>query len=181
MLKDYLKDNDVFNAIESIKTYPFLEGGVDSDGAQELENLLHLEHGRKPLFDVVEDFTVVEIAQMIVKKYDERWTRLIQREIELDNVNNRHEISETVDRTEEKLSDSSRKDKTASFDSEVLVDESGQSTDGSEDTTGNTTRTYTDEHIDAIRSFNMLNVSARDTIMNQVVTDVADFLTLSIY
>lgn len=176
-LNDYLDGYSIFDDIHTIKAYPFL-----IDNIQEVENLLVLEHGRKPLFDVVNDFSMIEVADMIVRKYDERWEALIRRNDELaGNVNKRREVTESVDTTEEKLTGGSSKDSVASFDSANLVDESGKTSEGNEDTAGTKTRTYTDEEIDAKKSYDLLNVQTKDTIINEVVSDVADFLTLSIY
>lgn len=173
-LNDYLKEGNIFDDISGVEPYPFINSGP-------MQNILRLHYGRRVLFSGLESFTKKEVADMIVEIYGERWERLIQRQHILDNANDRREVEESVDRSEDTTSEAKSTDKVASWDSDVLADESGRNTTGNEGVTGNKTRTYTDEKIDVKKSFDLLNVKSRDTIINLVVKDVAYFLTLSIY
>lgn len=174
-LNDYLKDGNIFDEIAGVNPYPFVVNPVS------MQNILRLHYGKRVLFSELDSFTKQEVAGMIVEVYGERWERLVQRQLVLDNANDRREVTESIERSEDTTSEANSTDKVASWDTEVLSDESGRNTTGNEGVTGSTTRTYIDEKVDVRKSFDLLNVKSRDTIINLVVKDVADFLTLSIY
>lgn len=177
LLSDYLKDNDVFSAINSIETFPFI--GTDADV---LNTLVTVEYGNKTMVTSLSNLDVETVAKLIVKKYSTRWQSLIKREALLsDNVNDRREVTETVEGTEDRNTTSEGTDKTAAFDSDSLIDSGGNSSTGSDAITNNKTRTMTDEQINVKSSFDLLNVKAKDTIIQSVMSDVSSFLTLSVY
>lgn len=175
-LSQYINEFPIFETMAAFPDYPF-----PVDDAGDWDILLSIEHGQKAMFENLLKLQADTVATVVFKKFIGRWNALLEREALLDNVNNRVERTEIINKTEDTSSESSGVSKVSAYDSDVMVDNEGSSNDSSNSMTGESVKTIVDEKIDVKNSFKMLNVDVRDTIMSSVVSDVASFLTLSIY
>ena len=156
---------------------------LDEVHAPEVYNTaLVLDYGQRKVFDPMVDVDFTTLTRMIYMKHRERWLGLVERELlSSGNQNKRREVTETISSTEDRVSESTDINKVSGFNSPTMIDNDGSTSTGSDGLIGEVTKTLVDEQIDVKNTYDMLTISARDSIMESVVSDVSSFLTLSIY
>lgn len=176
LLNEYLKTGSIFSEIKKVNDFEFI--GMDADV---LDQLLAIEYGKRVMVESITNVPMSTVAKLIVKKTEVRWSSLIERELLLANVNNRREVTETIDGSEDRAMTNENVDKVAAYDSDDLIDSGGNSSNSNDESTSNRVRTMTDEMVDVKSSFELLNIKSKDTIIGAVIADVSSFLTLTIY
>ena len=175
-LKEFLAGDSLFSAIVTADPFPFI---VDNEAVLDL--MLIINYGNRQVFEPFEGNDINSIATMLILNFEQTWDSYVQMGVILENPNDRREVTETIDRTEERLNSNDSTDKVSAFNSNTMVDDKGSSTSGTDDLTGLTTRTLTDEQINVTTMFNRLSSTTRNSIVKSVLDDIAGYLTLSIY
>lgn len=180
-LSEFIAGKEFFQELQAIS------GGelsfLDEVHAPEVYNTaLVLDYGQRKVFDPMVDVDFTTLTRMIYMKHRERWLGLVERELlSSGNQNKRREVTETISSTEDRVSESTGINKVSGFNSPTMIDNDGSTSTGSDGLIGEVTKTLVDEQIDVKNTYDMLTISARDSIMESVVSDVSSFLTLSIY
>jgi hypothetical protein len=175
-LKEFINGASLFSAIQTVNFFPFFEGNENI-----LDLMLVTNYGNKQVFEPFEVNDINSIATMLVLNFKSSWESYVKMGVLLENPNDRREVTETIDRTEERLNSNDSIDKVSAFNSNTMIDDKGSSVSGTDDLTGLTTRTLTDEQINVTTMFNRLSSTTRNSIVTSVLDDIAGYLTLSIY
>ena len=176
-LFDWLGDSALFSEIDTIKPYPFI--GVD---AAYLDRMFLLFYGERELFAKLETLTAADAAKMLVMNYGDKWDLLIAQGIlAAGGFSDSRELLETVNNTEARTNTRADVNTVSAFNTDDLLANDGANSDGTDDLLGETIRAVTETNIDSKSAYDMLSLSARDSIIKTVLHDVADYLTLSIY
>lgn len=147
----------------------------------EMDFMLVTGYGQREMFTSIIGANKNQVCDALAAKYGERWEALIRRQVQLQNVNTRRELTETKDREQDTTRTGSSVDKVSAFNSPDLVDNAGNTNDETGGLTEKETRTLIDEKIDVKSALSLLYIPVQDTIISTVVSDVSSFLTLSTY
>jgi len=175
-LSAYLNDNELFNAIEAIEPFPFLVGEADNYSL-----IASMNYGQRKVLDVYSEKNVSEIAKYMVLMFKPKWELYLEMEelkFNLDEVKN---IDETIADTEARNSSKNDTNKTASFNETELIDEGGMESISNDDVNRDKTRLLTETKISPIVKYRMLQETSKTSILERVIKDVVQELTLPIY
>lgn len=176
-LADYLiGKTSLFTAINDVEAFPFIAGD-----AENLDLILKINYGQRTLFSPYSDMTMNNLASLLVTQYGETWRDYVKIEALKENVNDRREVSETINENEDRLSEREDVNKVASFNSAELVVNDGSTSNNTDTNTGEKVRTLTDESISPQASYALLSNMARASILKNVMQDISKALTLAIY
>lgn len=176
-LAEFIAINGFFTHVELLKPLPFLGDGQ----TQVMDRLLTLGYGDRLVYSKLITFTANEVAELIVKNYSHKWDGLV----ELSSVNvlasNSRTVTETVNNNEIRNNNRDDKNLVSAYNDVTMVVNDGLISNSNDDLTGTKTRTMNDETINIRNAYNNLSLHDKNNIMNVVLKDVADFITLSIY
>lgn len=176
-LHEFMTQGGIFNHIQTIKPLPFL-----GDGQNEvMDRLLVLEYGERSVFIKMIPFSMVQIAEMIVKQSGDKWDDIISLNAVNKNATNTRTITETTTNNETRNNTRDDKNLISAYNDDTLIVNDGLTSIGADDLTGTETRTMTDETINLKNAYNNLSLADKNNIMNTVLKDVANFITLEIY
>lgn len=175
-LNQWLNGDGIFEAMNSIRILPFLE-----DDLTELDQLLVMYHGERTLFKPVETVSVQVMAKMLLTQLVDRWFLYVKQAALLDTVNNKTVLTETVQDNQTRINVREDVNKISAFNSTELITNDGSDSEGSDEFTGSKTRTLTNEQINARNDYELLSTGSKRSILNAVVLDVSEALTLNIY
>ena len=179
-LKQYLGTENIFNIIKSLYSFPFLEG----DGkTEDLNNMLLINYGSRAVFSGFIDITVDDVAKHLISVYNDKWDKLITSAAGITNLaaNSSRKIKGTVSEKGTGNTQSDTENKVAAFNSDTLVTDGGTSNTSDNTTTKDTDRESTDETFNLKSLFENLPLVGRTNIINIVLKDVSNYLTVSIY
>ncbi len=178
LLKEYLEGVNIFDLIDQIEWLPI-------GSPVQLTNLdlkLKLFHGNKTLFETFESLEPELVASLLNMEFNDKWVKLATFLVsQTDNLNPRTELTETIIDGETRTSSNNVLGKVSAYNSDALIVNDGSDTTGLDVSDGESVRTLTDTQIDLANNFNMLNVVHQNSILQTVMQDVSNYLTLSIY
>ena len=179
-LKQYLGTQNIFEIIKSLYTLPFIEG---KGKTEDLNNMLLINYGQRGLFSGFKDITVANSAKYIITIYADKWDKLIISAAGITNLaaNNSRKIKGTVSEMGKGNTKSETENKVSAFNSDTLVTDGGASSTSDNTTTRDTDRESTDETFNLKSLFDNLPLVERTNIINIVLKDVSNYLTVSIY
>ena len=178
-LRQFLKDSNIFTEIKSVEDFPFLDG----DSPLNLNSMLKISYGNKRVFSGFADETVSAVAKYIVLTYSDKWNKLI---IAADNKLNlaatsTKVISDTSNSSGTKTTDGDSTRKVSAFNSDELIPDYSDVKTGV-DTDSNNKQVDRKEEILSLKNlFDNLPLLERTNIINIVLKDVSDYLTVAIY
>ncbi len=178
-LGDYLEGVSIFGLMDSINPLPFVTGTQYQIANLDLR--LKVLYGDRPLFSSFENLEPEIVANLLVLDFSEKWEKLIGVLAQTDNVNPRREITETITSGETRTNTSNTLGKVSGFNSDDLLINDGTEVEGLDVSDGERIRTLTDAQINLEQSFKLLNVVDKNSILQTVMADVSNYLTLSIY
>jgi hypothetical protein len=176
-LSEFMVEGGLFSAIESINPLPFL-----GDGQNEvMDRLLIIQYGDRSIYSKVTPLTLPQIAEMVVMLNVDNWNDIIL----LGDINKSAKsvrtITETTINDENRINTRDDKNVVSAFNADDLIVNDGTLTNGTDNLNGTETRTMTDELTDLTTAYKHLSLSQKNNIMNVVLKDIADFITLNIY
>lgn len=178
-LKEYLEGVSIFELMDDLVPFPFVSGS--SYQVADLDLRLKLLHGDKPLFSSFEELEPEMVANLLVLDFSEKWEKLVEVLAQAGNVNPRREVTETITSGETRTNTSNTLGKVSGFNSDALLTNDGTDVEALDVSDGERIRTLTDSQINLQSTFNMLNVIDQNSILQTVMKDVSNYLTLSIY
>ena len=177
-LNEFLTEN-IFELINDA-------GGLDfipPENMGTMGSLLRFKYGSKPIDISVANVTMPELADMVVMLYKQLWiieTGLYDVLVE-GSGGQVITVTESSDKVSERLTAGSSTDKVSGFNSDVLLDDSGNEQSGNEDLTESGNRLITTITNNPTEAFKLLDSHVKNSIIGQIVDDVGSFLTLKIY
>ena len=178
-LRSYLADTNIFDSIKAIENFPFLEG----ESSDDLNMMLKINYGQKIMFSGVADLSVADAAKYIVKNYSDSWNKLL---VALDSdfniaANVVKVTSGKGNSSGTKTDDRNSKHNVAAFNSDELLPDSGDTENNVETSSNETTNTGKEENLSLKSLFDNLPLIERTNIINIVLKDVSNYLTISVY
>lgn len=178
-LRGYLTGGSIFTAIQTANNFPFFVG----NDAADLDYMLMLNYGQRLVFSAFIDVPVNTVAKHIVKLYGDKWNGLIKFNENGANIGAVSSIKTTGKQktTGVKTDNTDVTNKVSAFNSDELLVDTGSTTVGDENTTQDVDRDSLVETFNIQTAFNNLPLAEKTNIINVVLKDVANYLTVSAY
>lgn len=153
---------------------------IDSD---RMTSIFLLRYGDRNVNHAIMPLTPYQIADLLTFEFSEKWEILLTEFWVGFNLGARQvtKVTETITKTENRLTDKDDLNKVSGFDSDELITDNGLNSKTKDDLTGTETKTTTNEIIDMETAFNNLSMQTQNSIIETVLNDVKSFITLSIY
>jgi len=156
---------------------------IEPEKVDTMNNLLMVNYGERVLYEKFELITVPEISDMIALVHSVHWQDLIT--LKASEVNpvfsSSNTVTETVTETGNTINTNENVNKVSAMNDDELTVNDGSSSNLNENKQGERTRILTDNKTDFNNVYNNLSLSAKNNIINIVIKDIVDFLTLTIY
>lgn len=177
-LADYLADKKLWDSINKIKQFPFLEGNLLSV----MESSLKVQYGKRLMFSTLADMDIDMVAQQLVIMYGDKWTILTTGNTDMP-LSGDYVIKKdgTANKNTTRDTDSDSQHKTVAYNESDLTTESGD-TSSNKDVTGEKADNASSEAKVSYTSYfkNLQNVD-RLNIISLILRDAAKLLTISVY
>lgn len=176
-LDQFLENESIFTRIQALSPYPFF----DTMQALDMDAHLTIKYGERIVFNKIIGFDLDTLARLIIGVNGDKWENLI--------LANSLDILNGVERTVNENNSSNvintgantRTHKISSFNDPALIEDSADvdSNTGTVDNTG--TRLLTEKTKSMQTAFNNLQLQSKLNIIETVIKDVSNYLTLDIY
>ena len=178
LLKDLLLVGSLFTAIENSVAVIPTEYTVEM-----LDDVLLIEYGERTLYSPIANMPLDKIGFYVGSRFSNKWHNLVLLHESITDVTDLNGTLETETVTESENRNNVRDDlnKISAYNSTELIDNDGMNSTSNESVTGETVRTLKNGSNDINEKFNNLSSIEKNNIMNTVVKDVVNLLTLSIY
>lgn len=179
-LTKYLGTSNIFDIIKGIYSFPFLEPAGQT---VTMDQMLRVNYGSRAVFSGFIDITVDDVAKHLISIYKDKWDKAIIAAANINNLaaNSSRKIKGTVSEMGTGNTQSDTENKVAAFNSDTLVTDGGTSNTSDNTTTRDTDRESTDETFNLKSLLENLPLVERTNIINIVLKDVSNYLTVSIY
>lgn len=166
----------IFTELKKLNSYLVMN-------SERLTNLFLVKYSQCIVNPSIIPLTPYQIADLLTFEFSKKWEILLTEFWVGFNLGARqvNKVTETITRKENRLTDKDDLNKVSGFDSEVLITDNGLSSKTKDDLTGTETKTTTNEIIDMETAFNNLSMQMQNSIIETVLNDVKNFITLSIY
>lgn len=177
-LNEYLGKGNLISLLV-VSGVDFLQG----KDAVTLNSLMLVNYGERELYSKFELLELQEISDMVALIHSQHWQDLIAlKASEINPIYSQtNTLTETVTETGNTTNTSEKLNKVSASNSDVLITNDGDSANQNENKQGETVRTLTDHKMNVANAYNNLSLSAKNNIINIVIKDIVDFLTLTIY
>lgn len=156
---------------------------IDPLKTETMNKILLVNYGERVLYEKFELITVPEISDMIALVHSVHWQDLIA--LKASEVNpvfsSSNTVTETVTETGNTINTNENVNKVSAYNDDELMVNDGSTNNLNENKQGERIRTLTDNKTDFNNVYNNLSLSAKNNIINIVIKDIVDFLTLTIY
>lgn len=176
-LVEFLYQGDLLNKVNDYKPLPFLFGNQ----SRVMEQLLTIRYGNRVMFDEMVLIPIADVAQMVVMLNGDKWDSIILLSSKDQTTKTERVITETTENVENRNNTRDNKNLISAYNDDVLIVNDGDLSNGTDELNGTQTRTLTDSTTDLKNAYNNLSLSDKNNIMNVVLKDIADLLTLNIY
>ena len=166
----------IFTELKKLNTNAMMD-------SEKLHNLFMVRYGDRNVNPSIINLTPFQIADLLTFEYGKKW-EILSTEIWAGfnlGAKQVNKVTETITKTENRLTDKDDLNKVSGFDSEELITDNGLNSKTKDDLTGTETKTTTNEIIDMETAFNNLSLTMQNSIIETVLNDVKSFITLSIY
>lgn len=174
--------NDLNNVSQIFTELKKLNPNLVMD-SERLTNLFLVRYSQNVVNPSIMPLTPYQIADLLTFEFSQKWEILLTEFWVGFNLGARQvtKVTETITRTENRLTDKDDINTVSGFDSDELITDNGLNSKTKDDLTGTETKTTTNEIIDMETAFNNLSMQTQNSIIETVLKDVKNFITLSIY
>ena len=151
--------------------------------SERLTNLFLVKYSQNVVNLAIINLTPFQIADLLTFEYGEKW-EILSTEIWVGfnlGAKQVNKKTETITKTENREVLKDDVNKVSSYDTDELIVNDGNTSNTTDGLTGNESRVTTDEIIDMETVYNNLANSQKNSIIESVLNDVKNFITLSIY
>ena len=166
----------IFTELKKLNTNSMMD-------SEKLHNLFMVRYGDRNVNPSIINLTPFQIADLLTFEYGKKW-EILSNEIwggfnlGAKQVNKK---TETITKTENRETLKDDVSKVSAYDTDELITNDGNTSNTTDGLTGNESRVTTDEIIDMETVYNNLANSQKNSIIESVLNDVKNFITLSIY
>ena len=176
-LEQFLENESIFTRIQALSPYPFF----DTMQPLDMDKHLSIKYGERIVFNKIIGFDLDTLARLIIGVNGDKWENLILVN-SLDILNGAERtVNENNSSNVINTGANTRTHKLSGFNSPELIDDNSdvESNTGTVDNTG--TRLLTEKTKSMQTAFNNLQLHKKLNIIETVVKDVSNYLTLDIY
>ena len=166
----------IFTELKKLNTNAMMD-------SEKLHNLFMVRYGDRNVNPSIINLTPFQIADLLTFEYGEKW-KILSNEIWVGfnlGAKQVNKKTETITKTENRETLKDDVSKVSAYDTDELIVNDGNTSNTTDGLTGNESRVTTDEIIDMETVYNNLVNSQKNSIIESVLNDVKDFITLSIY
>lgn len=179
-LRKYLDGVNIFDIIKGIYSFPFLE---PAGATTTINQMLTVNYGQRRLFSGFKDITPEDAAKHIIAIYKDKWDALILAQADIGNISASQ--SKRTKGVETSTGNDSRDtetiNKVSAFNSDDLLTDTGSTTTETGNKSGTVNNDVTEETFNLKTLFENLPYVEQTSIINVVIKDVSNYLTVSIY
>lgn len=176
-LDQFLENESIFTRIQTLSPYPFF----DTMQPLDMDAHLTIKYGERIIFNKIIGFDLDTLARLIIGVNGDKWENLILAN-SLDILNGAERtVNENNSSNVINTGANTRTHKVSGFNSPELVEDSADvdSNTGTVDNTG--TRLLTEKTKSMQTAYNNLQLQSKLNIIETVIKDVSNYLTLDIY
>lgn len=179
-LRKYLDGVNIFDIIKGIYSFPFLE---PAGATTTINQMLLVNYGSRRLFSGFIDITPEDVAKHIISIYSDKWDALILAKADMGNISasNSKRIKGVETSTGNDDRETETINKVSAFNSDDLLTDTGTTTTETGNKTGTVNNDVTEESFNLKTLFENLPYVEQTSIINVVIKDVSNYLTVSIY
>lgn len=151
--------------------------------SEKLYNLFMVRYGDRNVNPSIINLTPFQIADLLTFEYGKKW-EILSNEIWVGfnlGAKQVNKKTETITKTENREVLKDDVNKVSAYDTDDLIVNDGNTSNTTDGLTGNESRVTTDEIIDMETVYNNLANTQKNSIIETVLNDVKNFITLSIY
>ena len=175
----WMEQGSLWEGIRGLAPLPFF----DTVPPAQLDVQTVLSFGDRFIFSKLVTTAPEQMAVNIVAIYKAKWEKLVEAlAVDYDlSAGTSKKTTETIHKIEAR--DNTRDDvnKVSAFNTDDLITDTGATSTGADNLTGDTTRTLTEADISLTNAFNNLSMLDQQNIITTVIKDVANYMTLSVY
>ena len=175
-VNDLVNVGSIFTELKKLNTSLVM----DSD---RMASLFLLRYGDRNVNPSIINLTPFQIADLLTFEYGTKW-EILSTEIWVGfnlGAKQVNKKTETITKTENREVLKDDVNKVSAYDTDELIVNDGNTSNTTDGLTGNESRVTTDEIIDMETVYNNLANSQKNSIIESVLNDVKNFITLSIY
>jgi hypothetical protein len=181
-LNEFIGEQSIFRAIGEVEPFPFIVPGEDPfDENGLLDIILKIGYGEREMWAPYITLEMDKVAAVLVKFYRDKWYAYIEMVGIQENVNKRRESTIIITNQENRTINKDDINKVSAFNSPDMLDTDGVSSNTVEGLTGDKRNVVNDTFFDPKNDFILLNDITKDGIIDKIMWDVANSLTLNIY
>lgn len=176
-LHEYIKTNGLFEHLLRrgfLSKYPLIQDG------QTWNELITFKYGDRILVSKL-SLSTNTLSTYIDMLYSEKWTDLLAANKVSPLVDDTNTVQETIVNSITKANTGESLNKVSAYDSDVLINDDGNSITSNEVADGETVRTMTDTNTNHANQYLNITNKQKNNIVNTILYDVADAITLSVY
>ena len=164
----------------------YIIGGVYFGDKDKLDKALALQYGDRILHSKIALLDKIDVANILILNYGDKWKAMLDvSQSDTSSIDplatNTKRITETINTNEKAINTSENLNKVGAMNESELVVNDGSNNTQNENKDGITTRVYTEELLSYENAFNKLSIIKKNSIIDTVLKDIAEMLTLSIY
>lgn len=175
----WMEQGSLWEGIRGLAPLPFF----DTVPPAQLDVQTVLSFGDRFMFSKLVTVTVAQMSVNIVSLYKDKWTKLVEvLAYDYDVMaNTSKKTTDVTHKTEAR--DNTRDDvnKVSAFNTDDLITDTGATSTGADNLTGDIDRTLTEANISLSDAFNNLSLLDKNNIIQTVIKDVASYMTLDVY
>lgn len=175
----WMEQGSLWEGIRGLAPLPFF----DTVPPAQLDVQTVLSFGDRFMFSKLVTVTVAQMSVNIVSLYKDKWTKLVEvLAYDYDVMaNTSKKTTDVTHKTEAR--DNTRDDvnKVSAFNTDDLITDTGATSTGADNLTGDIDRTLTEANISLSDAFNNLSLLDKNNIIQTVIKDVANYMTLDVY
>lgn len=178
-LNDFLNQGDLWSRVLSLA--PDTVKNIATADKLKVNSLF--KYGNRTIYDMALLLSDEELASDIVLAYGDKWDKLITAELDsLDiTIADGRMVKEVITHSNTKTGSVDNENKVSAFNSDVLVTSDGTHSGSTDTDDGTKTRTLNDGVGGLNSLLNNLSLLQQTNIINVVVNDVVNHITLSVY
>ena len=176
-LDQFLENESIFTRIQTLSPYPFF----DTMQALEMDKHLSIKYGERIVYSKIISLDLDILAKLIIGVNGDKWEKLIAAN-NLDILSgSERTVNESNSSNVINTGANTRTHKVSGFNSPTLIEDNADidSSTGTVDNTGN--KLLTEKTKSLKTAYNNLQLQTKLNIIETVVKDVSNYLTLDIY
>lgn len=176
-LYEYVNSNGMF---EHLLTRGFLSGYPLLESAETMDSLLVFKYGDRVVLPKL-SLSTTTLAAYIDLTLSDKWTDLLAANNVPTLNDDVHTVQETITNNSTKENNAENLNKVSAYDSDVLITDDGNTLVGNETANGETVRTLTDSNSNHANQYVNISTKQKNNIIDVILYDIADAITLSVY